>query len=95
MVYEQAQLSIKPGQESDFEQAMQEGVPLLAGAPGCQSAVLCRGVESPSSYLLLLQWDAVESHVQFTGTDEFARFGELAGPFFAGAPAMEHFAPVS
>jgi heme-degrading monooxygenase HmoA len=94
MVIERAELPIVPGKETDFEAAMVRGQALLADAPGCRSVSLARGVESPSTYLLLLQWDSVDAHVAFTKTPAFAEFGQLAGPFFAGKPAMAHFAPV-
>jgi len=54
---------------------------------------LLRGVERPDHYLLLIEWDSVDDHVAFTSTEAFGEFRSLAGPFFAGKPAMEHFAP--
>jgi quinol monooxygenase YgiN len=96
MVYERVQIKIKPGEEEPFEAAMKEsGIGLLGDAGGCHSVVLARGVENPESYLLLVHWDEVDSHTEFTKTPEFAQFRELAGPFFAEAPGMEHFLPVS
>jgi len=94
MVIERVEIPIKAGQESAFEAAMVRGCEVLAAAAGCHSVRLARGVESPSKYLLLLEWDAVQSHVDFTTTAAFKEFGGLAGPFFAEKPAMEHFAPV-
>ena len=95
MVYERVQIQIKPGEEEPFESAMKEsGLMLLGCGAGCHSVVLARGVESPESYLLLLQWDEVDSHMDFMKTPEFTQFRELAGPFFAEAPAMEHFLAV-
>jgi heme-degrading monooxygenase HmoA len=94
MVVEKAQLFIKPGQEKDFEQAMQRGREVLAGLAGCQSVSLARGVENPASYLLLIEWDSVDAHVDATKTEPFAEFRALAGPHFDGPAAMEHFAPV-
>ena len=96
MVYERVHIQIKPGEEEPFEAAMREsGLGLLGCGEGCHSVVLARGVENPESYLLLLQWDEVDAHMEFTRTPEFAQFRELAGPFFADAPAMEHFRPVN
>jgi quinol monooxygenase YgiN len=95
MVIERVELSVVAGREADFEAAMQRGVALLAAAPGCTSAGLARGVERPSRYLLMLKWRSIEDHTAFTGTDGFVIFRELAGPFFAERPAMEHFQPVA
>ena len=95
MVIERVELSVLPGREADFETAMQRGVALLSSARGCASVGLARGVERPSRYLLMLKWQAIEDHTAFTGTDAFVKFRELAGPFFAERPAMEHFEPVA
>ena len=95
MVIERVELAIVAGRETEFEAAMVRGQALLAGAAGCHSVSLARGIERPDHYLLMLQWDAVASHVAFTQTPAFAEFGQLVGPFFAGKPAMEHFAPLA
>lgn len=94
MVIERVEICVVAGRESEFEDAMQEGIRLLAAAGGCRSASLARGVERPAAYLLVLTWDSVDDHTAFTKTEGFVRFREIAGPFFAGRPAMEHFQPV-
>ena len=92
MFVERAEIPIASGRETEFAAAMAStGTALLAGAAGCTSARLGRGVENPGKFILLLEWDSVESHKEFTKTAEFGRFKALAGPFFAGAPNMEHF----
>jgi heme-degrading monooxygenase HmoA len=94
MVYERAQLYIAAGSETAFEAAMGESIGLLRRAGGCQAAHLARGVEEASSYLLLVEWDAVDDHVAFTKTDEYKRFGQAIGPHFAKPPEVLHFAAV-
>lgn len=92
MVVERAELPIKEGQMEEFARMMRdEGLPILAAADGCHAAEGGVGVESPDKFLLLLRWDSVEHHTEFTKTDEFARFRELIGPHFAGPPSMEHY----
>ncbi len=92
MFIERAEIPVAPGKEDAFAAAMaSDGTALLAGARGCSSARVGRGVENPGIFILLLEWDSVESHVEFTKTPEFDRFKTLVGPFFAGAPRMEHF----
>ena len=93
MVIERVELSVVAGRETDFEAAMQRGVAMLAAATGCMSVALARGVERPSCYLLMLKWRSIDDHTSFTKTEGFASFRELAGPFFAARPAMEHFQP--
>ena len=95
MVVEHVELSIVPGREAEFETAMARGIALLGGATGCTSVVFARGVERPSRYLLQLQWQAIDDHIAFTKTADFTAFKELAGPFYAERPSMEHFRPVA
>ena len=92
MFVERAEIPVAAGKEADFAAAMAStGTAFLAGAAGCSSARVGRGVENPGKFILLLEWDSVESHTAFTKTPEFDRFKALVGPFFAGAPNMEHF----
>lgn len=93
MVIERAELFIKPGQEEEFEAAIEQAKPLLEGAAGCTKVTVARGIESPSTYTLLLEWGAVDEHTAFAQTDEFKQFGGLVGGFFADAPNVEHFEP--
>jgi heme-degrading monooxygenase HmoA len=94
MVYERAQLYIAAGSEAAFEAAMGESIGLLQRAEGCQAAQLARGVEEASTYLLLVEWGAVEDHVAFTKTDEYAVFGQAIAPHFAKPPEVLHFVAV-
>jgi quinol monooxygenase YgiN len=95
MVIERVELLIKPGQESAFEAAMVRGRALLASAADCHSVSFARGVENSEKFLLLLEWESLTAHTNFTQTREFTLFREIAGPFFAARPAMEHFSPVN
>lgn len=94
MVLERAELVIHEGREEEFERAMVRGRTVLSEAAGCHSVRVARGVERPSRYVLLLEWNSVEDHVAFTKTEAFAEFRALAGPFFSEKPAMEHFRPL-
>jgi heme-degrading monooxygenase HmoA len=92
MFVERAEIPVQNGMENDFAKMMSEkGTSILAGAEGCSSAKVGRGVESPDKFILLLEWDAVESHIKFTKTAEFAEFVTLAKPYFAGPSDMQHF----
>jgi heme-degrading monooxygenase HmoA len=91
MVIERVEILAPPGREKAFKTAMVEGVKLLAGAAGSRSVKLGHGIENPSKFLLLIEWESVDAHIAFTKTSEFESFRNLAGPFFAGPPSMEHF----
>jgi quinol monooxygenase YgiN len=93
MIVERAEFAVKEGQEEAFAAMMREtGCALLASAEGCHSVRVGRGVENPGKFILLLEWDLVESHMAFTKTHTFEAFKQAAGPFFAGPSNMEHFA---
>ncbi len=96
MILEQAIFQIKPGSEKEFEAALEQAKEVISQAAGFRSLKLLRGIEQPSTYLLLNEWDTVEDHMQgFRESDLFARWRELIGPYFAAAPAVEHYeAPV-
>lgn len=94
MVIELVTLTTHAGQESAFESAMVRAKAVLLGAPGSRSVMLARGVESPTKYILQIEWDSVDAHVAFTKTEGIATFRALVGPFFAERPQMEHFSPV-
>ena len=95
MVLEVALIDVRPGQEDAFAAAYREGHPLVAGTPGCRSVRMTRGIESPSRFVLLIEWDSVEAHEEnFRGTDRFTRWRELIGPHFAAPPRVEHFTDV-
>ncbi len=92
MFVERAEIPVKEGMEEEFAAAMtRRGTAILAAAPGCSKVTVGRGVENPGKFILLLEWDAVESHIALTKTPAFDEFKALVGPFFAGAANMEHF----
>jgi quinol monooxygenase YgiN len=54
---------------------------------------MTRGIESPSRFVLMVEWDSVEAHEQnFRATDRFTAWRAALGPHFAGPPRVEHFA---
>ena len=91
MITDIAQIEIHPGQEQDFEHAVAEAVPLFLAADGCHGVDLHRSVEHPTRYRLTVRWETVEHHtVAFRGSEDFARWRALAGPYFAAPPQVEH-----
>jgi heme-degrading monooxygenase HmoA len=95
MVLEVAQFDITAGQEDDFVAAYKTARQLLAGTPGCRSVRMTRGIETPTRFVLLVEWDSVEAHeVNFRGSENFPEWRRLIGPYFAGTPQVEHYADV-
>jgi heme-degrading monooxygenase HmoA len=95
MVLEVALIDVVAGQEDAFAAAYREARSLLVDTPGFRSARMTRGIESPSRFVLLVEWDSVEAHeVNFRQQPRFAEWRALIGPFFAGPPTVEHFTDV-
>lgn len=95
MIVERAELDIVEGQEAAFEAAFVQAREVAAAADGIISLRLARGIESPSRYLLVVEWDTLEAHtVGFRESDRFLRWRELIGPHFAAPPQVEHFQPL-
>jgi heme-degrading monooxygenase HmoA len=96
VVLEHALLPVRPGQEAAFEAALAEALPLIAAATGNRSVTVSRGVESPSTYLLLVEWDSVADHEEgFRGSAAYGRWRALLHPFYDPFPVVEHFTPVA
>jgi heme-degrading monooxygenase HmoA len=95
MVLEVGDISVRPGSEADFAAAYHRAREILAGTPGCRSVRMTQGIESPSRFVLLVEWDSVEAHQSnFRGTERFEQWRAEIGPFFAQPPHVEHFADV-
>jgi heme-degrading monooxygenase HmoA len=92
MVLEMAVIDVQTGSENAFEDAYRQARPLLISTPGCNSARMTRGVESPSRFVLLAEWDSVEAHEDnFRATERFVQWRALLSPYFSGPPVVEHF----
>jgi heme-degrading monooxygenase HmoA len=96
MIVEQAMFSITAGSEREFEAAIAQAREVIAEARGFHSLRLMRGIERPSRYLLIVEWDTVDDHmVGFRESELFVRWRDVIGSFFASPPEVEHFeAPV-
>jgi heme-degrading monooxygenase HmoA len=95
VVVEVATFEILPGAEDDFLAAYGEARRLVAECEGCQSMRLIRGVESPSRFLLVVEWESLEAHTEgFRGSDRFPAWRALLSPHFAAPPAVEHYGDV-
>jgi len=95
MVLEIADFRVKAGTEDAFAAAVREGLALIGQTPGFLGARLTRGVESPSRFVLLIEWESVEAHtVGFRQSERFPLWRAAVGPFFEGDPRVEHAADV-
>jgi heme-degrading monooxygenase HmoA len=91
MVLEIAEFAAQPGHEDEFAAAFQEALPLAAATEGFRSARLMRGIESPSTFVALIEWDTREAHTEtFRQSDRFEKWRSLVGPHYVGNPRIQH-----
>lgn len=96
MITEVVQVDIKPGQEKDFETAVEMAKPIFARSKGWKSLEIKRSIEKPSRYRLFLKWETLEDHtVDFREGPNFAEWRALVGPHFAAPPDVEHMTDVA
>jgi heme-degrading monooxygenase HmoA len=96
MILEHALLPVITGREDEFEAAFARAKAIIAAAPGFVRLTLSRGIESPSSYLLLVEWETVEDHqVGFRGSPAYGEWRALLHEFYEPFPVVEHFAEVA
>ncbi len=93
MILELADIRIHPGQQAAFDEAIQRGIrEVISKAQGFRGFKVFKGIESPERYVLNIYWDTLENHtVDFRGSAAFADWRAIVGPFFNGAPTVEHF----
>lgn len=93
MILEVAQIDVTDA--DGFVAAYQSASWLPRETPGCRSVRMTHGIESPNRFVLLVEWDSVEAHLEnFRATDRFTQWRAAIGPFFAGPPHVEHFSDV-
>ncbi len=91
MILEIAQIDVKQGAESEFEEGVRKAAPIFKRAKGCKGLELQRSIERPSRYRLLVRWETLENHtVDFRGSSDFQEWRQLVGHYFSQPPAVEH-----
>ncbi|SNS96925.1 antibiotic biosynthesis monooxygenase family protein [Rhodococcoides kyotonense] len=95
MILEHALLHVIPAQTDEFEAIFAQAKSIISSMPGFRSVRLSRGIEQPSVYLLLVEWDTLEDHTErFRGSAEYQQWKALLHHFYAPFPVVEHFEPV-
>lgn len=95
MILEHALLAVITGREEAFLATFVEARPLIASRPGFRSVGLCRSVERPSVFLLLVEWEQLtDQTVGFRGSPEYQRWKALLHPFYKLFPDVGHFTDV-
>ena len=95
MITEHALLEVVPGREEEFVAAMERATALIAASPGFVSLRVERGVERPSCFLLLVEWERLEDHTEgFRHSEAYQSWRQALHHFYDPFPVVEHFSPV-
>ncbi|WP_069758127.1 antibiotic biosynthesis monooxygenase [Streptomyces sp. LUP47B] len=93
MIYEHAELLVRPGAGGRLEADFATARHLLLETSGCRSAELLRSVDQPDTYLLRVGWERLEDHTEvFPGTPQAKAFAEAVAPHCVARPRVVHYA---
>jgi heme-degrading monooxygenase HmoA len=95
VIVEHAILDVVQGEGSHFEASFRIAQAIITAMPGFRSLRLGRCVETPSRYLLLVEWDRLEDHTDgFRQSAGYQEWRHLLHHFYDPFPSVEHFEPV-
>jgi heme-degrading monooxygenase HmoA len=96
MITEHALLEVIPGREAEFIETMDRAKAIIAASPGFRGLRVERCVERPNCFLLLVEWDTLESHTEgFRGSEAYGEWRALLHHFYDPFPVVEHFETVA
>ncbi|MBY4403743.1 antibiotic biosynthesis monooxygenase [Rhodococcus fascians] len=94
MTVEHALLHVIPHRTDEFEAAFADAKSIISSMPGFVNLTLSQGIEQPSVYLLLVEWERLEDHTEsFRQSAEYQEWKTLLHHFYEPFPVVEHFAP--
>lgn len=83
MVLEVAIFTVKDNHADEFVAAYAEARQFLESSPGCRSVRMTRGIEAPQRFVLLVEWDTLQDHLEgFRQSDRFTQWRAVLGPHF-------------
>ncbi|MCM3651638.1 antibiotic biosynthesis monooxygenase family protein [Metabacillus litoralis] len=92
MILEAAMLSVKKGQEGEFEQAFKDASTIISSMDGYITHDLHRCLEVQGKYILLVQWENLEDHtIGFRQSNKYQNWKQLLHHFYNPFPIVEHF----
>jgi quinol monooxygenase YgiN len=92
MTVEYIRYSLQQSQCADFEAAYRVAQESLRASPHCLGFELSRCHEEPTRYILRIQWDSAEGHMQgFRRSPQFPPFLKAIGPFVPQIEEMRHY----
>lgn len=94
MIVEYVRYMIPAARQDAFVAAYRDAAAALRASSNCLRYELTQCVEEPASFVVRIEWDSVEGHMQgFRKGAEFPPFFAKVRPFFADIQEMRHYAP--
>ena len=95
MILEVAILNVRAGERVAFEQAFSEAQAIIASMPGYVAHQLLRCLETADQYLLLVQWQSLQDHIEgFRQSAQYQDWKRLLHHFYEPFPTVEHYEQV-
>jgi quinol monooxygenase YgiN len=92
MIVEYIRYTIPAEQRTAFESAYTQASASLDALPHCRGYELSSAVDEPEAYVLRIEWDSAEGHLQgFRGSPEFRAFFAAIGPYVGNIAEMRHY----
>jgi quinol monooxygenase YgiN len=92
MIVEYIRYQIDAGRSTEFEAAYRRAAEPLAVSPHCLTYELSRCVEEPEHYILRIEWDSIDGHMQgFRRSTEFRGFFSQIRPYVNDIQEMRHY----
>lgn len=94
MIVEYIRYSIDEPRQHEFETAYEQAQAALDTSAHCLGYELARCVDERSSYVLRIEWDSAEGHLQgFRRSAEFKEFLGAIRPYVGDIAEMRHYEP--
>ncbi|MAI80701.1 MAG: antibiotic biosynthesis monooxygenase [Deltaproteobacteria bacterium] len=95
MISEVAVLNVISGCEERFQRDFEKAQNIISSMKGYRSHELQRCIESPSRYLLLVQWEKLEDHIDgFRSSSQYQDWKSLLHHYYDPFPEVEHYKTV-
>ncbi|HEV2109831.1 MAG TPA: antibiotic biosynthesis monooxygenase family protein [Gammaproteobacteria bacterium] len=96
MIVEYIRYTVPEPQATEFESSYAEAGKSLAASEHCLGYELSRCLDAPTSYILRIEWDSVEGHMQgFRSSAEFRSFFAAIKPYVNQIAEMRHYRQTS
>ena len=92
MIVEYIRYQIPQARRNEFEDAYRRAQAALTASPHCLGYELSRCVEDPTSYILRIEWDSLDGHLQgFRQSADFRTFFQAVRPYVGAIAEMCHY----